>query len=427
MSVLGPTRPLWRFTLHERSFATAAFPADTAITELTDCRSRRLETQMNTPATLTFTIDGRSQAALYIQELTTEVMAWRYDAATGIDQLMFRGIVTQSQDSVSEQTHTVNFTAHDHLAILARRYLGGHYVTAMPRNGPSYTNEDQDTIIDSLTQSAIFMVAGDLSSLQPGSILQLRASRVNADGTNRPALSGVLRDRQYANGQSVGDAIIDLTGVLGGPDVDVLPHANVDGTDWLRIFPPKTDTGGGRGVPRPDLPLVYGTSVSSFSRSANSIDFANYLRFIGQAPEGSPTGTPPLSADAWNPDAAEGLPGDIGLWQHVENASDVKEQSTLDEKAHGALRDRGVLVPSYSLKLRPDWFHPGHPNLGDTVPLQLAVGRLAVDATVRVLGLNYAIGDDGQEDVDLTVGRPALTLTSLFTDSRRDINALARR
>jgi hypothetical protein len=193
------------------------------------------------------------------------------------------------------------------------------------------------------------------------------------------------------------------------------------------VFPPKTETGGGQGVPRPDLPLVYGYSVAAFSRSVNSVDYANYLRFIGQAPEGSATGTPPLSADAWNADANDVTRIATGLWQHVDNASDVKEQTTLDEKAHGALRDMGVLMPSYSLSLRPGWFRPGHPNLGDTVPLELQVGRIDDVADVPVLGLTYAIGDDGQEDIDITVGRPVLTLAALFTDTRRDINALARR
>jgi hypothetical protein len=50
-----------------------------------------------------------------------------------------------------------------------------------------------------------------------------------------------------------------------------------------------------------------------------------------------------------------------------------------------------------------------------------------VSTTVRVLGINYAIGDDGTEDVEVTVGRPALTLTALFRDVARDVNALARR
>jgi hypothetical protein len=402
----------WRLTLHERSFATSpAFARDTAITELSDCRSRRLEQKLNTPATLSFTIDGRSQAALYIQELTTEIMAWRTNE-NGVEALMFRGVVTQSQDSVSEQAHTLNITAHDHLALIVRRYLAGR----------TYTQEDQDDIVDALVKEAIY-----LPTMQPGSIVQLVAREVNSDGTARTVPSGVLRDREYANGASCGGAITDLTAVIGGPDVDVAPDAAVSGIDWLRVFPPKTAGGGGQGVNRPDTPLVYGISVSSFSRSVNSTQYTNFVRVIGAAPDGSPTGTPPLFAEASNADANDVGRVPVGTWMSVENASDVKEAATLAEKAAGVIRDQGVLVPSYSLNLRPGWYRPGYPNMGDTVPLTLAVGRLDVSGTVRVLGIDYAIGDDGQEDVTLTVGRPALTLTSLFSESRRDINALARR
>ena len=44
--------------------------------------------------------------------------------------------------------------------------------------------------------------------------------------------------------------------------------------------------------------------------------------------------------------------------------------------------------------------------MGDVVPLIVQSGRLNVNTNVRVVGITYAIGDDGQEDVTLTVGRP---------------------
>jgi hypothetical protein len=43
------------------------------------------------------------------------------------------------------------------------------------------------------------------------------------------------------------------------------------------------------------------------------------------------------------------------------------------------------------------------------------------------MGITYNIGDDGQEDVDLVLGRPATTLLKLFTQSERDLDALTRR
>jgi hypothetical protein len=412
--------PRWRFTLHERSFSPSAPAAGTAITELTECRSRRLETALNAPAKLTFSLDGRSQAALYIGELTTEVMAWRHDETTDTEALMFRGVVAQSQDSVSEQSHTVNVTAHDYWAILARRYLVSGVDLV-------YTGWSQDDIITNLTGYAINASTAGGVSLVPGSLLPLTYAKVNPDGTPR-TVAGPARDRTYQGGTSIGDAIANLTGVIDGPDVDFAPRADVDGTDHLRIFWPR------QGVDRPDCPFEYGFSVAAFSRSVNSIEYANYARVLGSNPD-TTQGAPQFFAERANVDANDVTRVAVGLWMHAENESDVKVIQTLQEKADGLVRETdgspggemGVLVPSYSLSLTPGWFRPGYPNLGDTVPLRLDVGRLAVSGTVRVLGLGYAIGDDGGEDVEVVTGRPAATLSSLFTAARRDINALARR
>jgi hypothetical protein len=413
-NLTGPPgeRGRWRLTLHRRSFAAYAWPADTSIVELTGARSRRLELGWNEPAKLTFTVDGRSPAAAYIQELTTDVYAWRWDDTAGADRLLFRGVVAQSEDTVSEQSHAVNLTCHDYLAVMIRRFLtaGADLV---------YTATDQDDIVADLARRASAgMAAGNGTTFAPGSQLPLAVSRVNPDGTARAAKSGQVRDRTYAGQTSIGQAITDLAAVINGFDVDVRPAADTDGLDYLRVFYPS------RGVGRTDTPLVYGSSVAAFTRSVNSSEYANYVRVMGETPSSGPQ----LYAEAWNADANDVGRAPVGLWMDGENASDVNQLATLQQKAAGDLASSGVLVPSYTLTLRPGWYRPGYPNLGDTVPLVLRTGRLDVSATVRVLGLAFAISDDGAgEDVDVTVGRPARTLTALFRDTRRDIDALARR
>jgi hypothetical protein len=111
----------------------------------------------------------------------------------------------------------------------------------------------------------------------------------------------------------------------------------------------------------------------------------------------------------------------------VENASDVSVQTTLDEKANGDLAIQGVLSPSYTVKLRAGAYTYGMVNMGDVVPLVIQEGRLNVNTSVRVVGISYDIGDDGQEDVELTVGRPPATLAKLLTGAARNIDQLARR
>lgn len=102
-----------------------------------------------------------------------------------------------------------------------------------------------------------------------------------------------------------------------------------------------------------------------------------------------------------------------------DNASDVTLQATLTQKASGDLATSSILVPSYSLTMRPGAYEVGAPNMGDVVPLLLRVGRLNVSGTTRVLGINYDITDDGAENVELTVGRPALTCPPISRDRPR--------
>jgi hypothetical protein len=405
----------WRLTVHARDFTGNANPTATGLAELTDARSRRLETALNTPAKLTFTVDGRSPAASFVHELTTDVVAWRTDPVDGVESPMFRGVVSASEDVVSEQAHSVNFTAFDYFAMVVRRYL-----TAVA--GWSFTQTDQDDLVyQLLTRATTAMSTNGGTMLTPGSVLPLVLALTNPDGTPRAAKSGQLRDRTYTGGSSFGQLITDLAAVINGFDFDVAPYASPDGgADLLRVWYPA------RGSGRTDTPLVYGSTVAGFTRSANSADggYANYIRVVGDNGGGE---GPQLIGEAWSPDANDIGRIPVGLWQNTDAASDVNQQATLNQKAQGDLAAQSVLVPSYSLTLRPGWYRPGWPALGDTVPLMIDSGRLHVSTTVRVVALNYSIGDDGQEDVELTVGRPALTLSGLFRSIRQDVDALARR
>jgi hypothetical protein len=404
----APLSALWRLTLHRRTFSATAYPATTGLVELAGARSRRLETARNTPAKLTFTLDGRAPAAAAVQELTTDVLAWRGG------ELMFAGTVTQTEDVVSEQTHALNVTALDALGLLNRRYL-----TAP--NPLAYAQSDQDAIVaDLLAYATTGARSGDgTKAFAPGSLLPLAAARVFPDGSSGRPLSGVLRDRSYEGGSSIGELMTELGACIGGFDLDIAPTADELGHNTLRIF--YDPAGGGQGVIRPELLLAYGSSVASLTRSVASGDYANYTRHLGTT---ETTGGPQTYADKWNADASS---APVGLWQKTENASDVKDPATLAQQAGGDLAAAGELVPSYSLTLRPGWYSPGNPAIGDTVGLMVQSGRLDVSTTVRVLGITYAVGDDGDENLELAVGRPAASLSALFRKTRRDIDALGRR
>jgi hypothetical protein len=44
-----------------------------------------------------------------------------------------------------------------------------------------------------------------------------------------------------------------------------------------------------------------------------------------------------------------------------------------------------------------------------------------------VLGITYNIGNDGDENVELTAGQPRASFLGMFNKIGRDVNALARR
>jgi hypothetical protein len=410
-----PGRGRWRLTLHNRDFSGTAHTSATGIGELVSARGRRLDQVWNSPAQLTFTVNGKAQAAAQIIELATDVCAWRWSESKGNDVLMFRGIIAQAEDELTEQSHTVTLTCHDYLAMLGRRYITSP-------TGVTWLATDQDQIAVNLIAAANHPLASSGADVfYPGSRLPFYVQRVNPDGTNRPFNSpGILRDRTYLGSQEIGAALDDLARVIGGFDYDYYASSDTTNGDQLRIFYPV------QGVTRSDMALVYGSNVAAVTRTVNSGDYSNYVRVLGNNASSDPA-APQMYAEAWNADANNVTVNPVGLWMTTDNASDVSIQSTLNEKAQGDLAIDGVLMPSYTLTMRPGTYHYGSPNMGDTVPLVIQSGRLKVSTTVRVLGISYDIGDDGQEDVELTVGRPAVPLASIFGASSHDIDALARR
>jgi hypothetical protein len=402
-------RGRWRLTVHRRQFSSSPTWDQTIVAELVTARGRRLDQTWNGGAVLTFTVDGADAATRLVLELQTDVYAWRFDEVTGTDVCVFRGIVTQSEDQISEQSHAVTFTAHDYGAMLARR------ISTAP---VTFTQTDQDTIAAAIVAWGGSSSAG--TSFAPGSFLPLQLALVGPDGSPR-TFSNVLRDRNYPASSIAGDALDQLAKVDGGFDYDVVPGARSSSpVDRLRIFWPA------QGITRTDAGLVYGSTVAALTRSVTSADYANYLRVLGNNGSSDPNAAQRY-AEASNADANNVTVSPVGLWQTGENASDVTVQATLNEKARGDLALAGALVPSYSLTLAPGAYRWGAPNMGDTVPLVVISGRLNVNTTARVLGIGYAIGDDGDENVELTVGRPRTTLAQLLSAANRDVNALARR
>jgi hypothetical protein len=423
-------RGRWRLTLHTRTFFTddvhaAAGPTanQTILAELTNAAGRQLVQQWNTPAQLTFTVDGHTPAAAVIAELQHDIYAWRWDDQTGADVCVFRGVIDHSEDQIDEQSHTVTFTCHDYLAMIGRRVLldgTQNYV---------FTGFDQDRLAAQL----IAWGNGSYIGATPGSYLPVGVCAVDPTGATR-AWTGINVARTYMGGQALGTGLDDLCRSVSF-DYDIIPEPQVPdslpawsfvnvgfsgigaGRDAIRIFYPR------QGVTRTDLALVYGSTVSAVHRTVDSSAYANYVRVLGNNGTATTTAAQ-LYSHTQNSDAAGTT---VGLWEFADNAPDVTLQATLDQQAAADLAYYGVLTPTYTLTMRPGAYSWGFPNMGDTVPLVVQSGRLNVNTNVRVVGITYNVGDDGQEDVTLTVGRPPQTLGGILNATQADVNALARR
>jgi len=74
------------------------------------------------------------------------------------------------------------------------------------------------------------------------------------------------------------------------------------------------------------------------------------------------------------------------------------------------------------------FYNVGPFNIGDTYPLVIQSGRLNVNTNVRVMGLNYLVGDDyNGEDIELVVARPHFTLLDALHGYAKGIRQLSRR
>lgn len=402
-------RGRWRLTVHRRVFSVASTWEASLVTELPRARGRRLDLKWDTAAQATFTLDGRADEAALITELQHDCVFWRWDETAGVDRPMFRGIIGQSEDQLTEDGHTVTFTCHDYYAMLSRRFNQNTYTV---------TQRDQDDIVgDLLTLATASAGPSAGGTFAPGSYLPLAVQLVNPDGTAR-AKSGVLRDRTYPAQSDLGGAVAALGAVQGGYDFDVLPMgmANHE-TDALRIFYPR------QGVTQ-TLTLNYGGNVATVTRAVSSSDYANYTRRLGNNPSGN-TAAGQLYGEAYNADASGVV---VGLWSMGNNAADVSVAATLGQQAAGDLAYYGTLMPSYTLGLTPGWYQNGLFSMGDVVNLVVMSGRLKVTAAPsRIVGISFALGDDGDENVALTVGRPTQSLADLIKATDKDVDALVRR
>jgi hypothetical protein len=424
-----PGRDSWYLTLHTRAFVDTLWQ-NTIIGRLDGAMSRKLVQAWDQPATLSWVMDGHDPQCAVISELAHDVVAWRWDEVNAADVPVFRGIIDQSEDQLDEDSHLVTFSAQDYVSVLARR-------TVNFANQQSYAGQEQDNCVVDLIAWANQWVAQNSAGTHfgAGAYMPLVPASVNPDGSGRTAFStGITRTLAVQGGTIIGTQLDNYAKLSNGFDYDVLPlctsmpaapgmqqslgAAGSGPADALRIFFPSQGVNG-------TFALTYGSTLSRVQRQLTSADYANYWRTVGNN-QNSAQSTTQVYAEAQTAAASATTYGTF-MSSDTATAADQTSTTYLAHAASGQLNLHSVWMPTYTLTLAPGAYHWGALHMGDTVPLVVRSGRLNVNTTVRVLGVTYDIGDDGQEDVELVVGRPLTTLFDTMGTTRAGLRAVSRR
>lgn len=347
----------------------------TARGELTEARSRRLTVPLDGPVTASFAIDGRHEQATLLDELSADLVVRRGD------RKLYRGRVGRSSDNISANVHTVSFESADYRGLLGRRVLyAGDTLT--------FAAVDQEQIGWTLIANTQARTGGDLGITRGAS-----------------QSTGVTRDRTYPAGKNIGDALTQLGRVDNGFDWEIDPDL------VYRVHYPT------RGRLRSNFPLEYGGSVASLSRNVNPSRFANAVRV---------TGDDALVAESR--EAAGLATAAEGRFDVQWGDPDITEQTTLAAKADWLLDEHFEVRPAYTVTLAPDvWSSPTDLWVGDTAPLIVKTGRLAVVTELRVYELQFDIDDSGVETITAVLGDVPPHLATELSDTSRRLTDLERR
>ena len=341
---------------------------------------RKLAFQLRGPSSLTFAISGKSGQLGWLEELRSDVLAYRWAPSSGEFVPMFRGCITASEDQISPTVHTVTMTATDYRGMLTRRAL---------RAGVTYSATEQFAIAGAL------VAAGDLPPGVPtAGRLGLAVATLGPDGSPLAA-SGVVRDRTYLPGQVIGTALDDLATDIGAFDYSVDPAPTAAAGMVANLYYPQ------RGTTRSTWVAHYGSTVTDVARVVATTTYANYSMVIGGAPT---AGAANLYVESLGPGFTDPVGNPEGPFMTVTAEPQVIVPATLQQDSDGYLALYGDLEPAYTLTLEPGRWSPADAWLGDTVRLIVSSGRLDVDTAVRITAIGIDVDDNGRETVTLTAG-----------------------
>ena len=332
---------------------------------LTEATGRKYTARLNGNSDLSFSIDGRHPQAAEIGELSTDVHVLFSTASS--TTILDRCRVGGTGDDIDEDRHVTQVTCLDYRAVLDRRIL-------YSADTLTYTGVDQLDLAWQLIQQ---------TQGKPGGALGI--SKGFADGS-----TGILRDRTYEAGDSIGQRVQELSEVIDGFDWDILP-ASASSLLLQAWYP---ERGSDRGVV-----LEVGGLAATVNREAGTSDYANAIRYTGESLL--------AAVESGAADLADPAAFPQGRWDLALGDEGLTTQAALDDRAAWQLAQSQVPRPTYTVRLRAGgWGGPDHIWLGDTVRLIIPSGRLDVDSAYRVHEVEIAMDGNNSETVTLTLGGP---------------------
>lgn len=322
-------------------------------TELATVTARSLKCRLTGTSEASFTVDTNVPAAALIQELISDLWVMRNGFT------LFRGRVGGATDSGDGTKDAAQFTVGDYRALLQRRQL-------WDTDTLTYTSTEQASIAWGLISSAQGQSGGNLNL------------------SNGAAATGTVRTITYPAGQSVGQAIEQLSLMDGGFNWDVVPQTGSVGQTFT-VWP-------SRGESRNRV-VSYPGNAASYQRQLDPGTYANAVRETGN------TGIAAVRAEA--SDIATRAEG---RWDVQLGDTSLLDATSVTARANYDLSQRQEIVPTWTVKLQPGtWGGPTDMWLGDVVQLVVKSGRLDVDEQLRVFEVDIDLDDADNETVTLTL------------------------
>jgi hypothetical protein len=334
--------PIWSLSVGPG--ASAATPQKER--ELTRAKGRLFTFRADGHAFAQFTINDRHEESASIVDKVSDLWVYRGD------EFVFRGRVVDSQHTVTETEHQRQVQVIDYRGMLGR-------VARVEPTVPSYTSVDPAQIAWQLIQHRQAQTGGDWG------IVQGVGSSSGYGGRDLTTLIA---------GKSIGEAIDELLRREDGGEWAINPDLELD-----RWWPRR---GADNGVV-----LDYGGLICKVSLSG--AEFGN-----AAVATGSNLTTPSVSATA-----GVGT-DDRGRWTITEGFPSVEVQATLDAKAVWLRDEASTIERRWSVEFSPGrWEGFDHVGVGDIVTFAISSGSLQVSTPHRVVEIQVAVGDDGDETV----------------------------